>query len=110
MEIREKDFYIKKENGCYVLYVLRNKKELGKLPKEIYKVEGYYTELKNAFKKLLKYRMNKKYTGGQSYKDLSYYINLYLFNLNKLKDHIYFVYTPIYLVKSNLKSYLIKQK
>jgi len=54
--------------------------------------------------------MNKKYTGGQSYKDLSYYINLYLFNLNKLKDHIYFVYTPIYLVKSNLKSYLIKQK
>jgi len=56
MEIREKDFYIKKENGCYVLYVLRNKKELGKLPKEIYKVEGYYTELKNAFKKLLKYK------------------------------------------------------
>lgn len=102
MKIIEKDFKIEHDNSCYVLYFLRTKKELKenledpKSFEDFFKIQGYYSDLNNAIKVALKWRMDPKYSFKESY--VKFY-NDYLHYKKSMKELDYYsklIYSPIY--------------
>lgn len=75
--IVEKDFNIIKEEGYYILNLLKNKKELKEDSTDKYKFGGCYKQLEFALLAVVRYRKDKKYTGKepylQLYKDIKEY-------------------------------------
>lgn len=105
MIIEEKDFNIKFEHGCYILYLLKNKKELKEDSLDKYKVGGYYIEIVPALKEVIRFRHSKKYTGGESFIDL--YNNLKELQSTKklFNTLINSIYDPIIELRKKLFTY-----
>lgn len=68
MRIIEKDFKIEQEEKYFTLSFLKTKKEIKddtkvnpETPVDVFKVKGYYTNLFNAIKTALIWRLNDKY-------------------------------------------------
>ena len=105
MIIQEKDFKIIHEHGCFVLYLLKSKKEIKDDSSDNYKIGGYYTNLESAFKGVVKFRKDKKYPGKESSSDLLKLIKEYYNFKSKLKFVINKIYDPIIELKKSLIKY-----
>jgi hypothetical protein len=71
MTIEEKDLKIVYfKPGYYILYVLKNKKELKEDSEDLFRVYGYFTNLDSAFNSAIHFRKNKKYPFKETWKDV----------------------------------------
>ena len=61
MKIIEPDCYIEYKDGVYHLYLLKNKKELKEIDENLYKLGGYFINIDNAFKEIVKFRKHKRF-------------------------------------------------
>lgn len=92
MIIQEKDFNITKDDKCYVLHVIKNRKEVKEDDQSLFKVYGYYTNPLSALKGALRFRRDKKYPGKELASNLISSIRIYEESqerLNKLGNNIY---------------------
>lgn len=105
MIIQESDFKIVKEDKCFVLYILKNKKEIKENEKSLFKIEGYYISLLSAFKSALRFRQDKKYPGKESSADLSILIKIYENSNKDLENLSKSIYQPILELKQKLINY-----
>lgn len=103
--IVEKDFNIVFENNCFVLNLLKNKKELKEDSTDKYKVGGYFILLENALKAAIRYRNNKKYSAGESALLLTKDLKSYMKCNQDFKILINSIYDPIYELKKKLIRY-----
>lgn len=103
--IVEKDFNIVFEYGCFTLNLLKNKKELKKDSADKYKIGGYFINIENALLAVVRYRKDKKYTGGQPYLPLLREIKTYISTKESFNTLINSLYNPIYELKKELFKY-----
>lgn len=116
MTIEEPDFKIKYDNSCYILYLLKTKKEIKDetktIPKEIlestidpvevFKTQGYYSVLYYAIKAALKWRMDSKYPFKESH--ISFYNSFLEYNhaIKDLELYSKKIYDPINVLKKEI--------
>lgn len=105
MIIEEKDFKIKREHDSFVLYLLKNKKELKEDSVDKYKIGGYFIKIESAMKEVVRFRKDKKYTGGESFKILQRDIHVFLDTKKLLDTLINSVYYPLIELKKKLFIY-----
>ena len=103
--IIEKDFNIVFEHGCFTLNLLKNKKELKEDSTDKYKVEGYFNKIESALLAVVRYRKNKKYTGGEPYLPLLKDVKSYIKTKQDFNVLINSIYDPIYELKKELIKY-----
>ena len=103
--IIDKDFTITFEHGSFILNLLKNKKELKEDSTDKYKVGGYFLKLENALLAVVKYRKDKKYTGGEPYLPLLKDVRLYIKTKKEFEALINSIYDPIYELKKELIKY-----
>lgn len=75
MIIEEKDFKIIFKDSCYTLYLIKSKKEIKEEVNESLKIGGYFTVIDNAIKKIISFRLSKKYPGKEKPKLLAQQLN-----------------------------------
>ena len=105
MIIEEKDFRIVHEHGAFVLQLLKNKKELKEDSVDKYKIGGYYMNIENAFKEVIRFRRDKKYTGKESPIQLSKDVKSYINIKEEFKVLINKIYDPVMDLKKELIKY-----
>lgn len=105
MKIIEPDCYIECINGVFQLYLLKNKKEIKEDSTDKYKVGGYFMELDNAFKEIIRFRQHKKYTFKQEWKPVKLIFNTYIKVKNDFQTQLKQIYTPIHILKKELFNY-----
>lgn len=101
MKIIENDFKIEYDGTCFILYLLKPKKEL-KADSDPFKLKGYYTHVENALFAAYKWRLDKKYP----YNEPTIEFKKNLIELRKsvelLKHCSYLVYKSIYDLKEKI--------
>jgi hypothetical protein len=115
--IVEKDFKIEDAGNYFVLYFLKSKKELKegvknseiiedeespkeiKDPKNPYKVQGYFTQIKNAFLAVYNWRKSKKYPFKEDVVEFTKNYLKYKKSYEKLEELERYLYDPIDILK-----------
>ena len=105
MKIIEPDCYIECINGVFQLYLLKNKKEIKEDSTDKYKIGGYFIELDSAFKEIIRFRQNKKYSFKEDWKQTKLILNKYLFYKQEFNKYLCQIYNPIKKLKSELYIY-----
>lgn len=105
MIIEEKDFRIVHEHDSFVLYLLKNKKELKEDSVNKYKIGGYYLLIENALKAIIKFRQDKKYTGGESSIQLQKDVKSFINTKDEFNVLINQLYNPILELKKQIIKY-----
>ena len=102
MIIKEKDFTIEHDKHCFVLHLLKSKKELKEDSEDSYKVGGYFVLLENALHSAIIWRIGKKYPFKESYTELKdNYVN-YKKHLTLLNNFISSINLPIITIKEHI--------
>lgn len=105
MKIIESDCYIEYKNGCFYLYLLKNKKELKENDEDTHKIGGYFIELDNAFKEVIRFRQHKKYSFKEDWKPIKLLLNKYIGYKKSFINLLKEIYTPIKRLKNELFVY-----
>ena len=106
MKIVEPDCYIECVNGIFQLYLLKNKKELKEDSTDQYKVGGYFMELDNAFKEVIRFRKHKKYAFKEDWKHIKLVLNTYLTKKSQFQNQLKQIYLLLF-SKLLLSSFII---
>lgn len=104
MNIIEPDFKLIWDQQNYVLYLLKNKKEIKEDSTSDFKVGGYYTSIFSALKDVYQYRKHKKYPGKESYESL----RTLLLKHKRTEESLCKIAEIIYLPILNLKKEIIR--
>jgi len=99
MVIEEKDFKIVHEGGNFVLYSKTGSKTNQTKP------IGYYMQLENALNAIVSIRKDKKYTGNESYTQLSHNVRSYIKTKNDFNTLVNSIYNPILDLKKQIITY-----
>ena len=105
MDIIEPDFKLIWDQQNYVLYLLKNKKEIKEDSTSDFKVRGYYTSIFSALKAVYQYRKHKKYPGKESYKSLGTLLLKYKRTEESLCKIAEMIYLPILDLKKEIIHY-----
>lgn len=105
MKIIEKDSYIECVNGIFQLYLLKNKKEIKEDSESTYKIGGYFNDLDEAFKEIIRFRQHKKYAFKEDWKYIKLTLNIYLDKKNQFQKQLKQIYLPIRTFKRELFNY-----
>ena len=103
--IIEKDFKILHESKGFILYFLKSKKETEKKIEDEFKLVGYYDCLESALKDVIKFRLDKKYTGRQSNVDLTKQLKKFISIKKNFELLISQIYSPIFKLKNQVIKY-----
>jgi hypothetical protein len=99
MIIEEKDFKIVHEGGNFVLYSTTGSETNKSKP------VGYYLQLESALRAIVTIRKDKKYTGGESYTQLSHDLRSYTKAKSDFNAVVYSIYNPISDLKKQVITY-----
>lgn len=102
MIIKENDFKIIFKDGCYTLYLLKNKKEKKEDPDD-FKIGGYYTTITSLIKKIISFRSSKKYSGKESITNLTKILNQCINIHSQLIESLKLKDEPIYKLIEDVK-------
>ena len=99
MIIEEKDFKIIHDGGNFVLYSTTGSDTNKSKP------VGYYLQLENALKAIVAIRKDKKYTGGESYLQLSHDLRSFTKAKSDFNTLVNSIYNPILDLKKQVITY-----
>lgn len=102
MIIEEKDFRIEHDGDCFVLYLLKSKKELKENSKDSYKIHGYYVIFKDAIKAAILWRKSKKYPFKEPVNELVRAYLGYQKSIEEFHSYCNIIYEPIYKLKEKI--------
>lgn len=103
MIIEEKDFKIICEHKNYTLYLIKGKKELKEDSEDKFKVGGYFMNVENALKAVIRFRRDKKYPGKEDSESLWIPIKDLVYTQIDFDQLILSIYNPILDLKHKLK-------
>lgn len=102
MKIIEPDCYIEYKDGVYHLYLLKNKKELKETDENLYKLGGYFINIDNAFKEIVKFRKHKKYSFKEDWKPIKINLSQYLKHKKEFNNLLCKIYDPVKKLRNKL--------
>lgn len=105
MSIEEPDFQLIEGDNCFVLHVLKNKKELKEDSESKFRVIGYYVSILCALKAVYRFRKDKKYPGKESVTELATLIKRHSADIKRLDSLAKSIYNPIIELKQKTIRY-----
>jgi len=103
MKIVEKDFRIEYDGECFILYLLKTKKELKEDSGDMYKVKGYYSkQIYHALNAAYNWRLSKKYPFKEPTLKFKQYLLQFKKALNTLELYSNEIYNPIITFKKKV--------
>jgi hypothetical protein len=98
----EKDFKIEYDESCYILSLLKSKKELAEDKTDAYNVKGYYTQLPNAINAACNWRLSKKYPFNEPTDEFKKQLLKYKKSVKLLTYYSELIYAPLFILKKKI--------